>query len=82
MPAHVRPNNEAFPPHLLAERTQACNRIDAWVVPLLPLKMAHLQDERLGATHFHAVHYVRNFHTGRLNLSESDAALHWSLELV
>ena len=82
VPAHVRLHGEAFFAHLLAERAQSRNRIDARVVPLLPLQTAHLRNQRLGAAHLHAVYYVRNLHTGCLNLRSAGQAVLLFLRLI
>jgi hypothetical protein len=64
---YVRAHGEALRSHPFAEWTESRNRIDAWVMPLLSLQTAHLQNQRLGAAYFHAVRYVSNLHTGCLN---------------
>ena len=62
MSADVRLHSEAFHSHSLAEWTKRRESIDARVVPLLPLQMAHLRHQRLCTANLHAVHYVRNLH--------------------
>ena len=61
-------HGETVFPHPLAERAQGGDSVNARIVPLLPLQMAHLRDKRLGAAHFHAVHHVSNLHAACLGL--------------
>ena len=58
----VRPHRETLRPHPLSKSAESGNRVDAGIVPLFALHMAHLQHKHLGAAHFHAVYNVRYFH--------------------
>ena len=75
MPAHVRLHGETFCSHLFAKRTQRRHRVDARGVALFPLETAHLRNECLGTSNFHAVNHVCNFHTGCLNLRKHNTGL-------
>jgi hypothetical protein len=50
-------------------------------VALFPLHPAHLRDERLGAADFHAVNYMRNLHSGCLNLRQYGFVLYSGVDL-
>jgi hypothetical protein len=53
---------EALGPHLFAETAEIGNRVNARLVPLLPLQTAHLRNQHLCSAHLHAVDNVRDFH--------------------
>jgi hypothetical protein len=62
MPSHIRAYIEPIRSHPFTEGTQGCNCIHGRFVPLLSLKLAHLQDQRFSAADLHAVYNMRDLH--------------------